>query len=130
MSAVILVVDDDPDIQGMLEVVISSAGYSVAIASSGEEALAFLEGDGAVCLVLLDLMMPGMNGLQFLAELAKNSAHASIPVVAVSGAGPTILSGLPTTLPILRKPFGVNELLRTIERHKSSPPGPNAAARP
>jgi CheY-like chemotaxis protein len=71
-----------------------------------------------VSLVLLDLMMPVMNGFQFLAELAKDPFLASTPVVAVTGAGPSVREALPPSVPILRKPFDANELLRTIERYK------------
>jgi CheY-like chemotaxis protein len=121
MSGTILIVDDDPDIQGMLEAVVNGAGYPVEVASNGEEALAILNRGQPVSLVLLDLMMPVMNGFQFLAEVAKVPAHAAIPVVAVSGAGPSVLASLPASIAILRKPFGVDELLRVIARYKKEP---------
>jgi CheY-like chemotaxis protein len=118
VAATILVVDDDPDIQELLQIIINSAGYEVATASSGEEALAFLRQGRQVSLVLLDLMMPVMNGYQFLAELGKDPAHACTPVVAVTGAGPSALAALPASVPILQKPFGDAELLSTVERYK------------
>jgi CheY-like chemotaxis protein len=117
VSATILVVDDDPDIQEMFQLVIRDAGYEIAGAANGEEALALL-GQRPVSLVLLDLMMPVMNGFQFLAELAKDPVHASIPVVAVTGAGPSVLESLPLSVPILKKPFAANELMHTIERYR------------
>jgi CheY-like chemotaxis protein len=118
VSATVLVVDDDRDILEMLREVISDAGYEVATASSGAEALALLGQGCRLSLILLDLMMPVMNGFQFLAELLKDPAHASTPVVVVTGAGPSVRAALPPSVPILRKPFEINELLRTIERYK------------
>jgi CheY-like chemotaxis protein len=120
MSATILVVEDDPDIQDILQAAIHGAGYSVATASNGEEALTRLGQEQQVCLILLDLMMPVMNGFQFLAELVKDPAQARIPVVAVTGAGPSMLTGLPPSIPVLRKPFDYNALLRTIERYRKT----------
>jgi CheY-like chemotaxis protein len=116
MSATILVVDDDPDIQEMLQLVIRDAGYDVVAAWNGQEALALMAQRPTVSLVLLDLMMPIMNGLQFLAELAKDPERASIPIVAVTGAGSSLLESLPPSVPILRKPFAVGELMVVIER--------------
>jgi CheY-like chemotaxis protein len=118
VSATILVVDDDLDIQEMLQLVLGGAGRDVAAASNGREALALLRKGENVSLVLLDLMMPVMNGFEFLTELAKDPVHASVPVVAVTGAGPSVLAALPPSMGILRKPFTVDELLHTVERYE------------
>src|SRR3954466_6587899 len=64
----ILVVDDDPDILQTLALCLSTEGYRVVMASNGQEALDTLKKEKPAC-ILLDLMMPVMDGWQFVAEL-------------------------------------------------------------
>ena len=88
MPETILVVDDDPDIARFVEVNLRSAGYDVAVAGDGEEALekaAELRPD----LVLLDVMMPVMDGFEMLAELKGDPSIAAIPVIMVTARGRT-----------------------------------------
>src|SRR5262249_27660442 len=82
----VLVVDDDADVRGMLAQVLELEGYDVVTAADGREALRRLE-ERRPFLVLLDLMMPGMNGWQFRAEQLKQPGIADVPVVVLSGDG-------------------------------------------
>src|SRR5262245_19544743 len=77
----VLVVDDDPDIRAALELLLRTAGFEVAVARSGREALQLLDGEGPG-LIVLDLMMPEMDGWAFLA-----AAGTKVPVIVVSGVG-------------------------------------------
>ena len=72
MAKTILIVDDDPTQRRMLESIIGAQGYRVQLAQDGLSALGTLRGPrgSEIDLVLLDLSMPGMNGLQVLAEFA------------------------------------------------------------
>jgi CheY-like chemotaxis protein len=81
----VMVVDDDPDICMTMQIALESFGYCVITASDGAEALRKLETVEAPCLILLDLMMPGMNGQQFREAQLRNAALAEIPVVVLSG---------------------------------------------
>jgi CheY-like chemotaxis protein len=84
----ILVVDDEAFIRLYLEEVLVDEGHDVRSASDGAEALRLLrEGEPSPDLILLDLMMPGMNGWEFRKEQAADPGLAGIPVVVVSGAG-------------------------------------------
>ncbi len=79
----VLIVDDDPDAQEILSTIVGSLGPTVGIASDGEEALACI-GARIPDLVLLDLMMPNLDGFQTLARLRSTRATRHIPVVVVT----------------------------------------------
>ena len=86
-SCNVLVVDDDPDILETTRFILESAGYRVSTAANGNEALTLLHDEAAPCVILLDLMMPVMNGWEFRAEQALDPGLARIPVIVVTGAG-------------------------------------------
>lgn len=79
--AVVLVVDDEPDVRLVARVVLSSAGYDVIEAESGEAALAYLEGDDPPDAVLLDIRMRGIDGWETLRRMRKDPSGSSLPVV-------------------------------------------------
>jgi CheY-like chemotaxis protein len=85
MSARVLVVDDDPDVCETMQLVLEDAGCEVLVATDGRTTLDLLRNGAAPCLVLLDLMMPGMNGWQFLEAARREGLLDGIPVVVVSG---------------------------------------------
>jgi CheY-like chemotaxis protein len=79
----ILIVDDDVSLQDVLQVTLEDEGYAVVAASDGRTALALVE-QQAPSLVLLDLMMPRMNGIAFVAELERRGLRPHIAVLVVS----------------------------------------------
>jgi CheY-like chemotaxis protein len=79
----VLIVEDDDDVRGALAALLEGEGYRVLEAPDGAAALRQLRA-GNVCLVLLDLWMPGMNGWQFRAEQIKDEALAQVPVVIIT----------------------------------------------
>jgi two-component system phosphate regulon response regulator PhoB len=82
----ILVVDDNEAIMRIIERHLTAAGYSVLTAGDGKEALVTVAARQPDC-VLLDLMMPGMTGLEVLRELKQGPATALIPVILVTAKG-------------------------------------------
>lgn len=108
----VLVVDDDADIRETLRFVLEDAGYPVFTAENGREALSVLaSAEELPGLILLDLMMPGMNGCDMLTALKAEKTLARIPVTVVTASGepmPPLASG------ILRKPVDLDALLRTV----------------
>ena len=82
----ILVVDDLPQNVRLLEAVLTPRGYEVAVAASGDEALARL-GEGGVDLVLLDIVMPGMDGYEVCRAIRADPATAFLPVVMITASG-------------------------------------------
>jgi len=84
MGESILVVDDDPDVARFIEVNVRSAGYEVNVASDGEEALA-MAAELRPDLILLDVMMPKVDGWEMLRRVRERHGVDSIPVIMFSG---------------------------------------------
>ena len=82
----ILIIEDDDEIRELLAEMLTERGYPVATARNGVEGLAAMRSGPAPCVVLLDLMMPVMDGWTLRAEMLADPAIANIPVVVVSGA--------------------------------------------
>lgn len=82
MSArLLLVVEDDHDVREALTEVLRDAGYAVSWAPDGREAMRALRGGLRPAAILLDLMMPGMDGFEFRAAQRSDPALAAIPVI-------------------------------------------------
>jgi len=85
VDAPILVVDDDREIRETITLALEASGYTVVGASDGCEACRWLREHGAPSLILLDLMMPRMDGEELLRALERDDALRAVPVVIVSG---------------------------------------------
>jgi len=77
----VLIVDDEPDVRLVARLVLLSAGYEVLEASSGEEALAAIDGDPRPDAVLLDVRMSGIDGWETMRRLRSDPEHHQTPVV-------------------------------------------------
>ena len=113
-SRFVLVVDDDPDLLDVTSFVIETEGMAVQTARNGAEALALLRAGREPWLVLLDLMMPVMNGWEFLAAVANDPLLMRIPVVVLTAAEH---AQIPGALEVLSKPMDLKELIRVVERY-------------
>lgn len=112
----ILVVDDLPDNYFLLQTVLEDEGYQVEVADSGFAALKQIEANPPD-LVLLDVMMPEMNGFEVIRRIRQNSALPFIPVVLITGyteTSPTKSSNVDADC-LIRKPIDFNELLTCIQ---------------
>lgn len=81
----VLVIDDDGDVCEMLRVALTADGYDVAAAANGREALVYLRSHAETCMIVLDLMLPRMDGTRFRAAQLRDRSLAWIPVVVMSG---------------------------------------------
>jgi CheY-like chemotaxis protein len=115
MSAWVLVVDDDEAIRDSLCEILSDEGHPAVGVPDGREALDFLRADGRPCLILLDLMMPVMDGATFRAEQLADPSLRSIPVAVITAAGPHAASGIKAEA-ILPKPLRIESVLTVVER--------------
>ena len=115
---VVLVVEDDPDIRATLCEALEDNGYSPVGASNGAEALEYLRGGHErPCLILLDLMMPVMDGQTFREEQRADSTLASIPVVVVSAYRDLEKYARDLATECLPKPVRLDTLLQTARKH-------------
>jgi CheY-like chemotaxis protein len=115
-SHLVLVVEDDPEIRAALNELLVEEGYKVAQAANGQEALNFLERGERPCVILLDLMMPVMDGWQFRAAQKKRPALEKIPVVIVTAAGLSAASSVDAQK-ILYKPLNLASVLEAVEEY-------------
>jgi CheY-like chemotaxis protein len=111
----ILVVDDDVDIRATLSDFLEDEGYAISVAANGRDALDYLRGHPATSLVLLDLMMPIMNGYQFRIEQKQDPAIAAVPVVVMTARGTVELAEIDVEH-VLQKPFKLENLRDAIRR--------------
>lgn len=84
----ILVVDDDPMIRGLVKAIVEEQGFTVTLAEDGKIGVELLESEPKpidIRLIILDVMMPGMNGLDVLTRLKLHSYTANIPVLMLTG---------------------------------------------
>jgi CheY-like chemotaxis protein len=114
---IVLVVDDDPDILEIVTVVLGLYEVPTVTACDGVDALEVMRGSDGVGLVLLDLMMPRMSGVEVLAEMKRDPALVDLPVVVVSGnyqtEGAVLAMGANE---YLVKPIDVDVLMRVVAR--------------
>jgi CheY-like chemotaxis protein len=113
-SSFVLIVDDDPDILEVTSFVIENEGMAVETARNGEEALALLRAGRRPRLVLFDLIMPVMNGWEFLEEVAKDPSLRQIPIVVLTAADHVEVTG---AVQVLSKPMDLMALLQVVEHY-------------
>jgi len=115
----ILLVDDEEDIIKMNKLRLIESNYDVISANDGKEGIAKAEKE-APDLILLDVMMPKMDGLQALLKLKSNSRTSHIPVIMLSGAGDKLVLNkamVNGAADFIDKPFNGEMLLETIKRN-------------
>lgn len=111
----ILVVEDDRDIREFLTVLLQAEGYEVVTASNGSQARHHLESSSVPDLILLDLMMPELDGWNLREELSNSATLQDVPIIILSG-----LSNLHQEARALKvaayfkKPFDMDDLIETI----------------
>lgn len=111
----ILVVDDSPDNVFLIQTILEEEGYDISTAEDGPSALAQIE-EYAPHLILLDVMMPGMDGFEVTQRIRKNSKLSFIPILLITAYDqPSVAQGLDMGADdFIRKPVEVDELLARV----------------
>ncbi|MGI8681800.1 MAG: response regulator transcription factor [Mycobacteriales bacterium] len=122
-GSLILVVEDDPSVRGLLQTLLAAQGYRVAVADDGLAGLVKAS-SARPALILLDLMMPDLGGQRVLEELRGDPALSAVPVLVVTGkvdAVPGLRAELGPDF-VFAKPFAVAELLARVDEITGGPP--------
>jgi CheY-like chemotaxis protein len=114
MRHTVLLVEDEDDLREMMRDALEMNGYCVVAAEEGQAALDAFDRVEHVCLVLLDLLMPGMNGWDFLAKMRARPDLARVPVVVHTSAPDQAPEGVTS---VLRKPLDLARLLSVVRQH-------------
>lgn len=120
--AKILVAEDEPSLYKLLEFRLNALGHEILLATDGEQVLALVDSDRPD-LVLLDVMMPVMGGIEVLRKLKEDESTSSIPVIMLSAKGQEkdIVIGLERGADdYITKPFGFPNLVNRINKALSS----------
>ncbi|WAS90842.1 response regulator [Nannocystis punicea] len=117
----VLLIEDDDDIRDVVAELLRDEGYVVHEVADGKQALAYLHGEGRdPCLILLDLMMPLVDGWQVLSRLRAQDRLLALPVVVMSASAPEAApSGVAA---VVRKPIDLDLLLGLVQRYCGCPP--------
>ena len=111
----VLLVDDDQELREVMADSLQERGYAVIAVANGLDALKYLQISAAPAIIILDLMMPIMDGYEFLAHQARDPALLNIPVLILTGTPPP---GTLATKAVLTKPVHPKELFKMIERFR------------
>jgi CheY-like chemotaxis protein len=111
----VLIVEDDPDVALTINDVVEDSGYRAICAGNGREALSLLEGE-APALMLIDLFMPVMNGVELLKVIKKSPKLSSIPRVIMTAANDQMI-GVREDVTVLYKPVDFDALTRLLHRY-------------
>jgi len=122
----VLVVEDDPDLLALVEMILADAGYAVTLACDGLQALARVE-ERMPGVILLDMRMPVMNGWEFAREYRARYGHAA-PIVVVTAAEDARARAQEIGADAwLEKPFDVDDVVRMVARFVDPPRHPAAS---
>ena len=116
MPPTVMVVDDDENIRTILRYRLEREHYAVQVARDGRDALKQVH-DYPPDLIVLDLMMPDMDGIQFLAQLRSNPQSARIPVIVLTALGPAPYGEQTDELgaaAVVTKPFSPRQLVEQV----------------
>ena len=116
-SKTVLIVDDAPENIAMLGELLSD--YNIKVATNGEKALKIVNSGASIDLVLLDIMMPGIDGFEVAEKLKGNPETASIPIIFVTGDKDvkSFVKGFELGAEdYIRKPFEADHIIKLVQQ--------------
>jgi CheY-like chemotaxis protein len=112
-----LLVEDDPNVREAMEAVLRMDGYEVVSAEDGADAMERLKGGLHPCLILLDMLMPRMDGVQFRTAQLEHPDYAAIPTLAYSADGNQQAKAVVLGLRFFKKPTDIEPVLELVEQY-------------
>ncbi|HEY7289488.1 MAG TPA: response regulator [Vicinamibacterales bacterium] len=112
----VLIVEDDADLREMMAQLLALEGFDAAVVANGREALDYLKADHRPHLILLDLMMPVMDGWEFRRHQQADPSLASVPVIVLSAVDQGRASDV-SAAAVLKKPLDFDRLLSLVRRY-------------
>jgi CheY-like chemotaxis protein len=116
ISEEIMVVEDEDEARDVMSQILEFEGFHVRGFANGAEALDYLQTGASPCLIVLDDVMPVMDGRKFRAAVLKNPAWAKIPTIVVTALEPSVARDL-AAVKVLRKPVDVDALLSIVRQN-------------
>lgn len=117
MAKKILIVEDEPDLRTLTELFLQRAGYETVTCENGREVFPTID-KAAPNLILMDVMLPGMDGIALAKALAADTEKSKIPLIAVTAMSETknTFLDLPQCVGFISKPFDMAQLLQTVKK--------------
>src|SRR3954471_21213397 len=113
----VLIIEDEPELQSMLRVALGADGYDVAVVGNGRDALKHLRSTPTTCLIVLDLLLPVMDGRRFRSVQLRDRSLAWIPIVVVAGGGEAGREARKLgARKFTRKPIDIDQLRSVVSR--------------
>lgn len=117
MSWTLMIVEDDPDIRESLGDVLLARGFNVLLARDGQDAIGVTTRVGSrPALIVLDLMMPGMDGMTFLQHQAAHPLLAEVPVIVITAMNPPPEAFPDNVVAVFAKPIPLGEMIEAIRQ--------------
>ena len=110
----VLIVEDEEDLRELMRDALQLRGYSVVTAEEGTDALRKIDDIGPPCVILLDLLMPGMNGWEFFDKVRERPELSSVPVIIHSSAAARAPAGATR---VLQKPLAFERLVSIVAEY-------------
>ncbi len=118
MTKTILVVDDSGTVRQQVSMALKQAGFAIVEAADGKEALEAIESNPAIDMVVCDVNMPNLNGLEMVEKVKKNPGHKTLPILMLTTEGqPSMIRRAKEAGAVgwIVKPFDANQLVQTAK---------------
>jgi DNA-binding response OmpR family regulator len=114
----VLLADDDIEVCALINTILKRGSYALTICNEAESALLHIRGDAAFDIIICDFRLPGISGLEFIAQVRAGAASANVPIIMISGHTALAMNARAERAgadAFLNKPFALAEFRSTVE---------------
>ncbi len=119
MGKLVLVVDDSASVRQQVGMALGQAGFEILEAGDGKEGVSAVASNPNVAMVVADVNMPNMNGLEMVSEIKKNPANRALPIIMLTTEGqPALIKKAKEAGAVgwIVKPFNAGQLVATVKK--------------